>query len=86
MTAITYLNDCPNGGGTRFDRLGITVQPQGGMALVFYPADATTLAADDRARHASLEAVEEKYILQLFGRVGRVPPPLGLPDSFGDDE
>ena len=86
VTGITYLNDCPNGGGTRFDRLGITVQPQRGMTLVFYPADATTLAADDRARHASLEAVEEKYIVQMFGRVRRVPPPLGLPDLFADDE
>ena len=87
VTAITYLNDFPNGGGTRFDRLGITVQPQRGMTLVFYPADATTLAADDRTRHESMEeSVEEKNIVQMFGRVGRVPPPLGLPDSFGDDE
>ena len=86
VTAITYLNDCPNGGGTRFDRLGITVQPQRGMTLVFYPADVATLAVDDRTRHESMEAVEEKYIVQMFGRVGRVPPPLGLPDSFGDDE
>ncbi len=86
VTAITYLNDCPTGGGTRFDRLGIVVQPQRGMALVFYPADETTLAADDRTRHESMEAVEEKYIVQMFGRAGRVPPPLGLPDSFGDDE
>ena len=86
VTSITYLNDCPNGGGTRFDRLGITVQPQRGMTLVFYPADATSLAADDRTRHESRPAVEEKCIVQMFGRVGRVPPPLGLPDSFGDDE
>lgn len=86
VTAITYLNDCPKGGGTRFDRLGITVQPQRGMTLVFYPADVATLAVDDRTRHESMDAVEEKYIVQMFGRVGRVPPPLGLPDSFGDDE
>mmetsp|Transcript_26806 Transcript_26806/g.77296 ORF Transcript_26806/g.77296 Transcript_26806/m.77296 type:complete len:189 (+) Transcript_26806:765-1331(+) len=85
VTAIAYLNDCPNGGGTRFDRQGITVQPQRGMTLVFYPADATTLVADDRTRHESMEAVEEKYIVQMFGRAGRAPPPLGLPDSFGEE-
>ena len=84
VTAITYLNDCPTGGATRFDRLGIAVQPKRGMTLVFYPADATTLAADDRTRHESMEAVEEKYIVQMFGRAGRVPRPLGLPESFGE--
>ena len=31
-----------------------------------------------------MEAVEEKYIVQMFGRAGRVPPPLGLPESFGE--
>lgn len=86
VTAITYLNDCHTGGGTRFDRLGITVQPRRGMTLVFYPADSTTLAADDRTRHESMEAVEEKCIVQMFGRVGRVPPPLGLPDLFAKEE
>jgi prolyl 4-hydroxylase len=84
VTAITYLNDCPTGGGTRFDRLGITVQPKRGQTLIFYPADAQSLVADDRTRHESMEAVDEKYIVQMFGRVSRVPPPLGIPDSFRD--
>lgn len=83
VTVICYLNDCIEGGGTSFDRLGITVQPKAGSALVFLPADRETLIADDRTRHESLPAVEEKWIVQLFGRVGpRVPPPLGIPDSF----
>lgn len=83
VTVITYLNDCSRGGGTSFDRLGITVQPKQGSSLVFYPADGETLVSDDRTRHESLPAVEEKYIVQMFGRVGRVPPDLGLPDAFG---
>eukprot|EP00565_Helicotheca_tamesis_P000897 CAMPEP_0185737346 /NCGR_PEP_ID=MMETSP1171-20130828/30172_1 /TAXON_ID=374046 /ORGANISM="Helicotheca tamensis, Strain CCMP826" /LENGTH=347 /DNA_ID=CAMNT_0028408247 /DNA_START=287 /DNA_END=1330 /DNA_ORIENTATION=- len=83
VTVILYLNTCTQGGGTNFDKLGITVQPKEGSALVFFPSDATTCVADDRTTHESLPAVEEKWIVQMFGRVGpRVPPPLGIPDSF----
>jgi len=82
VTVITYLNSCEKGGGTKFDKLNISVQPVQGSALVFFPADSDTLVADDRTVHQSLPAVEEKWIVQLFGRVRRVPPPLGIPDSF----
>jgi len=82
-TVISYLNTCPSGGGTKFDALNFVVQPKAGDALVFYPSDWDTLEADGRTVHQSLPAVEEKYIVQLFGRCGRVPPPLGIPDSFG---
>ena len=82
-TVITYLNTCELGGGTRFDRLGFTVQPRLGSALVFYPAHDESLDADERTRYESLPAVEEKWIVQMFVRAGkRVPPPLGLPNSF----
>jgi prolyl 4-hydroxylase len=84
-TIICYLNDCPTGGATRFSRLmgGITVQPKQGTALVFFPAFSDSLEADERTIHESLPAVETKWIVQLFGRVGpRVPPPLGIPDSY----
>jgi len=84
VTVITYLNTCDEGGGTKFDKLGITVQPKEGSSLVFFPSDEVTCVADDRTTHESLPAVEEKWIVQMFGRVGpRVPPPLGIPDSFG---
>ena len=82
VTVITYLNSCPIGGGTKFDKLGFTVQPVQGSALVFFPADAKSLVADEQTVHQSLPAVEEKWIVQLFGRVDRVPPPLGIPHSF----
>lgn len=82
VTVITYLNTCRNGGGTKFDQLGFTVQPEKGSALVFFPADCETMEADGRTIHQSLAAVENKYIVQLFGRSRRVPPPLGIPDSY----
>ena len=83
VTVIAYLNTCLNGGATKFDQLGFEVTPSEGSALVFYPADKVTLEADGRTEHQSLPAVDDKYICQLFGRLGRVPSPLGIPDSFG---
>jgi hypothetical protein len=83
VTTIFYLNSCNIGGATSFDKLGISVQPRQGSALVFFPADKSTLEADERTRHESTPAVEEKWIVQMFGRIGpRVPPPLGIPDEF----
>lgn len=83
VTTIFYLNSCNAGGATSFDKLGIAVQPRQGSALVFFPADKRTLEADERTRHESTPAVEEKWIVQMFGRIGpRVPPPLGIPDKF----
>lgn len=82
VTVITYLNTCDKGGGTKFDKLNFVVQPKQGCALVFYPADSQTLDVDERTVHQSLPAVEDKYIVQLFGRHKRVPPPLGIPDAY----
>jgi hypothetical protein len=86
VTCICYLNTLTEGGGeTYFDQLGIAVAPTRGSALVFFPANVDTLQADERTTHESLPPVaEEKWIVQMFGRVGpRVPPPLGLPDAYG---
>ena len=94
ITCICYLNDLcdgdtgggdgDGGGQTYFDQLQIAVTPQRGMALIFFPADYSTKRADDRTTHESLPPIgQEKWIVQLFGRVGpRVPPPLGIPDEF----
>jgi len=84
-TCICYMNDVKNGGETYFDQLGFAVTPKQGRALFFYPTvPGNSLDADDRLTHESLVAPgEEKCIIQMFARVGpRVPPPLGLPDSF----
>jgi 2OG-Fe(II) oxygenase superfamily len=85
VTCICYLNTLKEGEGgeTYFDKLALAVSPQAGTALVFYPADAETWYADDRTTHESLAPTVEKWIVQLFGRAERVPPPLGLPHSFG---
>ena len=84
VTCICYLNTVSSGGETSFDQLGIDVAPEQGSALVFFPTIAgNSLEADPLLTHESLpSANDEKYIIQMFGRVGRVPPPLGLPDSF----
>ena len=84
VTCICYLNTLAGTGGeTAFDRLGIRVCPTEGSALFFFPADAKTYEADDRIAHESLPPLEEKWIVQMFCRAGRrVPPPLGIPESF----
>lgn len=86
VTCITYLNNVHEGGGeTSFDQLGIDVMPRQGDALIFFPADPISLKADSRTTHESLSPNSEKWIVQMFGRIGpRVPPPLGLPDSFDE--
>lgn len=85
VTCICYLNTVGHGGETSFDQLGINVAPEQGSALVFFPTvPGDSLEADPLLTHESLPSdSSDKYIIQMFGRVGRVPPPLGLPDSFG---
>jgi prolyl 4-hydroxylase len=83
VTCIVYLNTVMEGGETSFPKIGVAVRPKKGSALFFYPANVDTLDADDRTIHESLPPAEIKWIVQMFGRVGpRVPPPLGIPDSY----
>lgn len=84
VTCICYLNTLKDGEGgeTYFDKLDLAVSPQAGSALFFYPSDAQTWKADDQMTHQSLPTMKEKWIVQLFGRAERVPPPLGFLDSF----
>ena len=84
VTCICYLNslDEGEGGETYFDQLKFGVQPKRGKGLVFFPAEEETWLADDRTTHESLPPQREKWIVQMFGRANRVPPPLGLPDSY----
>lgn len=37
-TVLLYLNDCPEGGRTQFDLLGVRSGPRRGSVLVFFPA------------------------------------------------
>ena len=55
LTMYVYLNDVPAGGGTLFDKLGLTVQPKQGK-LVIWPSvlDSNMRQMDDRTTHAAL--------------------------------
>lgn len=87
VTCICYLQTLSSGGETYFDQLDVAVQPVAGTALIFFPADSQTWQADERTTHESLPPVDrEKWIVQMFGRAQRVPPPLGLPDSYGENK
>lgn len=85
ITCICYLKTLPGKGGgeTYFDQLDLAVPPVAGTALIFFPADSQSWVADDRTTHESLPPLEEKWIVQMFGRAQRVPPPLGIPDVYG---
>jgi 2OG-Fe(II) oxygenase superfamily len=82
VTCLVYLNTLNGGGCTYFDQLSLAVTPQQGQALLFFPAQADSWWADDRTTHESWAAPTDKWIVQLFGRAQRVPPPLGIPDEF----
>ena len=102
VTIITYLNTVPDGSGgqTRFDRLNkvddINIYPQAGKSCVFFPANDKSLDMDDRTRHESVamneiivdenDKANEKWIVQLFGRIERVPPPLGIPEPYESEK
>ena len=55
LTVYLYLNDVEAGGGTNFDKLGITVMPKRGRAL-FWPSvlNDDPNEADDRTTHQAL--------------------------------
>ena len=89
-TLLMYLNEIPPncGGCTVFDTLGIRVRPQRGAALLFFPAsdvsnDERGAQVDRRMLHRAEPPAPgvEKYVIQIWQRERRVPPPLGLTDK-----
>ncbi|EFJ42400.1 hypothetical protein VOLCADRAFT_107241 [Volvox carteri f. nagariensis] len=64
-TLLVYLNDCEQGGATKFDILDIAVQPRKGTALLFFPAFANGMP-DRRTLHTAQDAVSEKWVTQLW--------------------
>ena len=72
-TVLMYLNDVSEGGCTFFSRLNLRVKPVCGMALIFFPGyeDGTL---DETALHCAEDAVETKWVSQIWIRQGfRVP-------------
>lgn len=62
-TVLIYLNDNFTGGTTSFLKLGITVRPQKGKAILFYDVDPRTLKILDKSFHAGDALVSgEKWI------------------------
>ena len=80
-TCILYLNDVARGGRTVFDQAGISVAPRQGDACVFFPSHHASKEPDPLTTHYSDRAIDDKWIVQVFERERRVPPPLGLPDE-----
>lgn len=64
-TVLLYLNDVPEGGSTFFHWLGISVRPQKGKALIFFPSFANGLP-DDRTLHSAHDAVDRKWVAQQW--------------------
>jgi len=81
-TFLVYLNDVPEGGGTHFDHIGITIQPRKGRAMMFFPgmADGTN---DPRTLHTAQPAVGTytKWITQQWVAWGLPPMSARIVDQ-----
>lgn len=64
-TVLLYLNDVSEGGTTLFDWLGVSVKPEKGKALIFFPSFANGLP-DDRTLHSAQDAVDNKWVAQQW--------------------
>lgn len=70
FTALCYLNDVKKGGGTRFNKLGIDIEPEKGKLLIF----SNTISIENKDRHPlslheGLPVEEgEKYAFNLWFR------------------
>ena len=73
-TVLVYLNNVAAGGCTRFPRLEppLAVAPRRGSALVFFPGDRAG-RLDPRLWHEAAEAIDTKWVCQVWVRQTRVP-------------
>ena len=64
MTLFVYLNDVPEGGQTRFTKVGrpLDIAPRKGMAVVHFP-NSDFLEKDYRTEHEGRPAIDEKWVL-----------------------
>lgn len=63
-TVLVYLNDVAQGGRTCFSKLGLSIAPRRGMAVVFFPATLDGML-DDAALHAAEPAIDVKWVSQV---------------------
>lgn len=83
-TVLAYLNDVDesSGGRTIFNRLNLSVTPQKGQALVFFPATRNG-QFDERTEHeGELHTGDAKWIARIWKHANRVPPPYGLVEGL----
>jgi prolyl 4-hydroxylase len=66
-TILVYLNDVERGGATGFPTLGCKCSPKRGRCLLFFPG-LSDGRRDDRLLHAAEEAIDEKWVAQLWVR------------------
>ncbi len=71
-TVLIYCNDVASGGGTRFNMLGLQLQPRKGTALVFFPTF-TDGTLDTDALHEALPAEDRKFVCQIWIRQRALP-------------
>ena len=72
-TLLLYLSGCESGGETRFTRLGLSVRPQAGTALIFNPAFMCG-TIDPMVQHSAEPAGGEKWVAQLWVRQNALHP------------
>jgi hypothetical protein len=72
LAAAVRLCYCA-GGSTRFDVLGLDVQPKQGKALLFFPSFSNGVP-DKRTLHTATDAVSEKWVVQLWTASGLAKP------------
>jgi prolyl 4-hydroxylase len=66
-TCLIYLNDVEEGGETHFPLLDLSIRPEAGKLVVFFPAELDG-RLDEKALHAALPAVQEKWVSQVWIR------------------
>lgn len=66
-TVLIYLNDVASGGETHFKHLDVSIRPQRGSALVFFPATLDG-AIDEKALHCARPAKDVKWVSQVWIR------------------
>ena len=69
LTALCYLNDVEEGGGTNFPKLNITVKPKKGRILVFQNTYEGTNNRHIMSEHAGMPVIKgEKWAFNLWFR------------------
>lgn len=72
-TVLVYLNDVPEGGGTRLTRGNVTVLPRTGRAFVFFGAGEDGFC-DPLSEHEALAVAQGTKIVLQKWYLSRAPP------------